>query len=215
MMHKKLVIQNSCRIAKSTVWLNQQPVFANVEAEKPGLFLKCVYNHFETAYPKYFKMDKLSKLGFLAADILIKNSPVFSSYAPKDIGLIMANSASSLDTDLHYQETINDPDNYYPSPSLFVYTLPNIVMGEICIKHHIQGENNFFISSQAQLDFLQPYVQQLFDEQMVKCVLFGWVELLGEAYDARLLLITEADMNRHTAESTIFETKSLEALFAS
>ncbi len=215
MMHKNLIIQNSCRIANNTVWLNQLPVFTNEEAGKPNLFLKSVYKHFETAYPKYFKMDSLSKLGFLAADILIKNSPVINAFKPSDIGLIMANSASSLDTDLNYQETIKDPANYFPSPSLFVYTLPNIVMGEICIRHNIQGENNFFISKHLQPDFMQPYVQSLFDNQLVKCVVFGWVELLGETYDARLILISEADMKLRTAESIIFETKNLEALFAS
>jgi hypothetical protein len=57
--------------------------------------------------------------------------------------LVFANRSSSLDTDFKYQESINSQENYFPSPAVFVYTLPNICVGEISIKHKMQTENAF------------------------------------------------------------------------
>ena len=42
-----------------------------------------------------------------------------------------------------FQETIQHADSYYPSPALFVYTLPNIVTGEIAIRNKYYGETSF------------------------------------------------------------------------
>ena len=95
-------------------------------------------------------MDSLSKLGWLAAEILLKDS--FNKEAlsvRKMSGLVFANANSSLDTDIKYYETAKD----IASPALFVYTLPNIVIGEICIRHNFKGENAFFISEQFDAGF--------------------------------------------------------------
>ena len=111
-----------------------------------GAFIKTLYKKEMISYPKFYKMDNLSKLGFLGAEMLFNEASFFDRYRKEDIGILIMNSSSSLDTDLSYNETIKDKSNYYPSPSLFVYTLANIVIGEICIRHKIKGENAFFVS---------------------------------------------------------------------
>ena len=100
-----------------------------------------LYRRYAGDYPKFFKMDTLSRLGFIAAEILLKE-PTANSQEPTAI--ILANRSASIKNDTDYLATISD-GNYYPSPALFVYTLPNIVTGEIAIRHHIQGETSFYI----------------------------------------------------------------------
>ena len=86
-------------------------------------------------------MDNLSKLGWLASEVLLKNSFDKENYQPEEIGIVLANANSSLDKDIKYWESVQD----MASPSLFVYTLPNIVIGEICIRNHFKGENALYI----------------------------------------------------------------------
>src|SRR5512138_3805161 len=105
-------------------------------------FIKSLYKKEGINYPKFFKMDGLSKLGFLTAELLLKRRTM-DRYGDDRVGLILSNSASSLDTDIAHSGTISERSNYFPSPSVFVYTLPNIMNGEICIRHKFKGENIF------------------------------------------------------------------------
>ena len=110
-----------------------------------------LYRRFAGDYPKFFKMDTLSRLGFIAAEILLKE-PIPSDRASrqriansqKPTAIILANRSASIKNDTDYMATISD-GKYYPSPALFVYTLPNIVTGEIAIRHQMQGETSFYI----------------------------------------------------------------------
>jgi len=128
-------ITSSCNINNNTVYKNGKPLFANNDADIQAFFLS-VYKRFEINYSRFYKMDNLSKLGWLASEILLKDSFKKDSYSPEDIGLILSNANSSLDTDQKYMAGVAD----VPSPSLFVYTLPNIVTGEICIRNNFKGE---------------------------------------------------------------------------
>ena len=80
--------------------------------------------------------------------------------------------AASLDTDLKHQATIANPQEYYPSPAVFVYTLPNICLGEISIRHQLHTEGSFFVldSYQQAAPFLQTYSQALLAQGYRKIV---------------------------------------------
>lgn len=128
-----------------------------------------LYRRYVGDYPKFFKMDTLCRLGFIAAEILLKQSAI--SIQPSAV--ILANRTASIKNDTDYLATISD-GNYYPSPSLFVYTLPNIVTGEIAIRHHIQGETSFYILDKP--EDLEPILRSTFNNQHSTSALAGWVE---------------------------------------
>ena len=102
-------------------------------------------------------MDSLSKLAFLAGDILLNEE--LSIEEENNIALVFSNKASSLDTDRKHQESIQNQENYYPSPAVFVYTLPNICIGEISIKHKLYSENSFFIFDSFNAEHLEVMLQ--------------------------------------------------------
>ena len=131
-MTKKLYIQNYCSIKNNRVTLNGNLIFEE-SSEDVKSFLKNVYQYLEPNYSKFFKMDTLSKLAFLSAEIILKD------VTQKNIAIILSNKASSLDTDRKHQDSISDKDNYYPSPAVFVYTLPIIGIGEISIRHQLKS----------------------------------------------------------------------------
>lgn len=129
-------------------------------------------------------MDNLAKLGWLAAEVLLKDFDK-EKYQPTDIGVVLTNASSSLDTDKRYYDSVQE----IASPALFVYTLPNIVIGEICIRHYFKGENAFYIFDRFNADFISRYVSILLETGQLKACICGWVELLGDEYKAVLFLI--------------------------
>jgi hypothetical protein len=177
-------------------------------------FFLAAYRHFAINYPKFHKMDNLSKLGFLSAELLLKDRNLGLQYSGDEVGIILMNASSSLDTDKSYQETINYRDNYFPSPSVFVYTLPNIVIGEICIKHKFFGEGSFFVLKEFDTFFLVDYVLSILDNDVLKCCIAGWVEINQDDFKSVVYLIEDtikSDVKfakfEPTAVQNIFEKK--------
>lgn len=186
MTEKKTYIKATCTIQKNEIILNGKSVF-NLDPTNFSDIAKKAYQYFEINYPKFFKMDNLSKLAFLAAELLLKNE--ISEEQENNIALVFANKSSSLDTDVKYQNSIVDSENYFPSPAVFVYTLPNICTGEISIKHQLKSENTFFIFDRFDSEFMTNYSNLLLNTNKAEKVLCGWVEYYNEEYKAFLYIV--------------------------
>ena len=191
-MKEALYITNWCKISNQSVTVNNKKEVFEENFPNFAAFIKNLYKKGQISYPKFYKMDNLSKLGFLGAEILLSESDVLKKYGTEEIGVIMANSSSSLDTDLDYQELIRDKSNYFPSPAVFVYTLPNILIGEICIRHKIKGENAFLISEEFNSNLIYNYVNELFTRNRVDSCFCGWVEVMGDKFNAFCVLVEKA-----------------------
>ncbi|MGJ8664963.1 MAG: 3-oxoacyl-ACP synthase [Patiriisocius sp.] len=179
--------------------LDGELLFSSSETELPEI-LKDIYKNLDTDYRKFFKMDTLSKAAFLPADVLLKSQNLASE--ENSIAVVLSNNASSLDTDRKHQESIAEADNFYPSPAVFVYTLPNICIGEISIKHRLFSENSFFIFETFNARHLQLYAKQLLNTKKADKVLCGWVNVDADKYESFLYLVTQTNEkgNHTTAE---------------
>ena len=167
-------VSNEIEITPASVLLNGQPIATNEQGEK---MLVELYRRYVKDYPKFFKMDTLSRLGFIAAELLLQDKQVDA--------VILANRSASIKNDTDYLATITG-ENYYPSPALFVYTLPNIVTGEIAIRHHIQGETSCYILENPEQ--LEPIILSQITRQSP--VLAGWCECSGpNTFNAKLQII--------------------------
>jgi hypothetical protein len=145
-------------------------------------FLSEIYNFSEINYPKFFKMDLISKAGILGAEYLLKGRENLET------AIFLANSSSSLDTDRNYQKTIGD-DSYFPSPSLFVYTLPNIVLGEIAIKHKLYGESLFYVLDDFDTQAIFDYFCNAAKNSRFEQAIIGWIECTENNCDVMLMLV--------------------------
>ncbi len=195
-MTRENYINASCVISNNVVYKNGQPVFEAKGSDLPE-FLMAAYRHFDSQYPKFFKMDNLSKLGWLANEVLLKDNFDKEKYRPEDIGIVLSNANSSLDTDIKYYETTKT----IASPAQFVYTLPNIVIGEISIRHHFKGENAFFIFEEFNAGFIEQYVSNLINNNILQCCICGWIEVLHNNYRTSLFLI-EKDKTTNSVNFT-------------
>ena len=165
----------------------------------PG-FIREIYARWEISYPKFYKMDDMSKLAFAASEILLRGSAVKDRFAPEEIGVVLTAPHSSLDTDCAHQSLITG--QYAPSPAVFVYTLANIMAGEICIRNGFKGENIVFSNESFVDEGIIRYVDALFDSGRIRACLCGEVDFFGKEFSARLFLVEERTDGAHDVVRT-------------
>lgn len=181
-------ILHHCQLKNNTVFLDGNCYFENKEANDFSAFAKSLYQFLDLKYSKFYKMDKMSKLGFLTFECLLKKVENFADLDHEKTGLFLANLNSSLETDEQYWATTQGTEAH-PSPSLFVYTLPNIVIGEMCIRHKIKGEHAFFVFEELDAAFVCNYVNDLLDTEKINACAVGWVESYGGNQEANFMWI--------------------------
>lgn len=148
-----------------------------------------IYRRCVGDYPKFFKMDPLSRLGFVASELLLGEEKPRKQDC-EDRAVVLYNRSASLADDLLYQETIQDPGNYYPSPAVFVYTLPNIVTGEIAIRNKYYGETAFYVFEDNDEEAFMAIVEQLFQDGTTTSAICGRVECEdAETFEAELFIV--------------------------
>jgi hypothetical protein len=187
----------SCHITPTKVELNGQRF--PVEAVEDQDWKKNLYHQLGIDYPKFYKMDALAKMAFLGTEMIAGQSDLHL-WGENDLALIFANRYASYDTDQRFIESYSEKGN--PSPSLFVYTLPNILTGELAIRHKWYGENIFFILEKFDTAFFIEQINFYFRKGAKAC-LCGWVESHNGKEDCMLFLvsseegmISEADLNK-------------------
>ena len=178
------------------VYINPEVVLVNdkllIHNEKGSAMLTELYRNHIGDYPKFFKMDTLSKLGFVASELLLQAEGQ-SRFEPRDDrAIIFFNRSASLQADTVYQATIQDMDNYYPSPAAFVYTLPNIVTGEIAIRNKYYGETSFIVLPEYDPKIMAQQLQHAFHDPMTTSILGGWLDCTDENhFEAELYIISK------------------------
>lgn len=215
MKKPNMIITRYCSINPEQVSVNKTILLENAGSEPENL-LKTLYRHLFIQYPKFFKMDPLSKLAFLSAEILLKDMDVTTRYPLEEIGMILLNASSSLETDEKHQESISDRGNYFPSPSVFVYTLPNIMTGEIAIRHKIKGENAVIISEKPDAQTIFQFVDELFSRKRVSCCITGWVESYHDRLSSCLMLVENEEKAKsfiEPEEIIIFDPSNINRIF--
>ncbi len=182
----------SCYINSNEIRLNDnKSVQIDFQGEN---WTKNLYTALQLDYPKFYKMDNLAKMAFLSSELL-KQSHDLQMYGEDDLALIFANRGASSTTDIKYTNSYES--NGSPSPSLFVYTLPNILTGELAIRNKWYGENIFFIQEKFNPEF---YIDQInfYLSKGSKACLCGWVESYQGSEECFLFLVEKTDANNKT-----------------
>ena len=73
---------------------------------------------------------------------------------------------------------------------MFVYTLPNIVTGEIAIRNKYYGETSFYVLEEKDDKVMKEIVEQAFQDPVTESAIEGWLECSdSEHFEAELYLI--------------------------
>lgn len=179
------------RITPEGAWLDGRLLPVKGEPNEKSL-LTTIYKQMIGDYPKYYKMDGLCRLGFIASELLLqaeKTEETSIKELQRSRGVVLFNRSSSISSDKKYLASIADKDNYFPSPSVFVYTLPNIVTGEIAIRNGYHGETSFYILPEKNEEQMQTLIQTAFLDSQTTSLLTGWIDYEDrEHYEADLYI---------------------------
>jgi 3-oxoacyl-(acyl-carrier-protein) synthase len=94
---------------------------------------------FKSEAQRFARMDWLSRLGLMAVELL---DACFETRAAPDLeqtGVCVETAAGCLTSDAEFLRL--------PRPTVFSYTLPSTVIGEICIRHRFKGPMLCLMSS--------------------------------------------------------------------
>lgn len=183
--NREFTTTHTIRITPEEVILDQRKLWkrkkelGEQEGKEHHSLLTSLYKQMIGNYPKFYKMDGLSRLGFVASEILLNAE---KGETDKERAIIFFNHSSSIASDRNYKESISDKNNYFPSPSIFVYTLPNIVTGEIAIRNHFHGETSFFILPDKDERMMEEILQASCRDVQSKSFLTGWIDYEDERH---------------------------------
>ena len=132
-------------------------------------------------YPKFHKMDGLSKLGFLTSELLMRCDHDGQQTEDEQRAVILFNHSASIDTDQHYLASIL-PEDYFPSPSLFVYA----------IRHHLHGETSFYSLASRNEQLMTRIQQAALSDSATTSMITGWIDYEDETHFCADMYILDA-----------------------
>lgn len=139
-------------------------------------------------YPKFYKMDTFSRLVFVASELLVMKEG--GNARDEGRAVVLFNGTSSVIADRKHIGTISDRDNFFPSPSTFLYTLPNIAAGEIAIRNSYKGETSFYILAGKDEELMSGIIEATFAGSSAGSMITGWVDCSDEdVFEADIRII--------------------------
>ncbi len=148
------------------------------------------YHALAIDYPKFFKMDAVSKLALIATEPIFRKHADLIDQAREHVGIVHSSRHGSLDTDQRYWDTLRKEG--LASPALFVYTLPNIAVGEITIRHRLHGPSFLLLSERPDAPKLRAACDTVMRDNGGAPVICGWSDIFAGAASATFLLIGTA-----------------------
>ncbi len=91
---------------------------------------------FDQPFPKFGRMDALSKLAMAAGQLVYRASNGFHGLKPREMAQVGGTMLGCLEVDAQFEATRLAGA---PSPAMFVYTLPSMFQGELAIHYRLQG----------------------------------------------------------------------------
>lgn len=180
---QEIVIAHSIHITDGRIVRDSKPLISENITTAEDIYRLQGYS-----YPKFFKMDILSKWAWLGVECLLKNgtASLDDGLDKTRVGVVLMTSEGCIDVDKKYQDSISD----IPSPALFVYTLPNIMLGEICIRHGYKGEQLCLLNDTFNQQELNFWASDLLYNRGMDACIGGWVNVKDGRQDVVLYWIT-------------------------
>ncbi len=204
-IHTKPAISNWLRVNKHSVIKDGSPLLSfnePIDSNAPDV----LYRALQCNYPKFFKMDLISKWVWLGAEVLLKQAAgvVYDGIDKTKIAIVLQTNHGCLDVDKKYSETLAT----IPSPALFVYTLPNIMLGEICIRHGFKGEQACVVSDGFDAKEMEFWVNDLLNNRGMEACLCGWVDATANNHELSLYWVSKQNGQLNFTADAMLEIHS-------
>ena len=152
-----------------------------------------IYKEHIGDYPKYYKMDTLARLAFVASELLLKaerDDNPDSMQHDEDRAVIFFNRSGSIVSDSKFFSSIRTAEEYFPSPAVFVYTLPNISVGEIALRNGYHGETSFYVLHEKSDTLMDKVLRASFQDADTRSIIGGWIDCTSdEEFECEISII--------------------------
>lgn len=199
----KAYIHHYLNWRQDKIYKDGNQCFGDPEGNSEHILLTA-YKALAMTYPKFYKMDLLSRLGILAVEWL---GPGIDHGRPFDTGIICSTHYGCLEVD----KAFNHSRESFASPALFVYTLPNIALGEICIRNKIKGPQVCLIEERTNAGLLCDNALNVLKRNRARNCIIGHIEATEKALFADLAWVSDTAEN---GNGVILNAEKLSAVFA-
>ena len=137
---------------------------------------------------RFFKMDLYSRLAYVGTSLLAKDS--LADYDPEDVALVIFTQNGSVLADRKHLSTFSNPEEFYPSPAVFINTLPNVVLGEIAVKNNVKGETTLVLLPSRDEAAMSRIIEATGSVTGPAVMICGWIDCDSEdSYIADLKML--------------------------
>lgn len=169
-------------------------------------------------YPRYYKMDLLSQLAFVASERLKGQGTRMAEeqeiclngqcsmvdepdWQGESTAIVLMGHSSSIVSDRKFLDSIDGEEGFFPSPAAFVYTLPSTAATEIAIRNSIFGEACFYLLPAKDPELMQQIIEATALGGATN-IIGGWVDAEDtDRLDCQLTLYT-ATPSTHTTHNS-------------
>ena len=123
---------------------------------------------------RFFKMDLYSRLAYVGTTLLAKDT--LEGVNPEDVALFIFTLNGSVLADRKHLSTFSNPDEFYPSPAVFINTLPNVVLGEIAVRNNIKGETTLVMLPDRDETTIDRILEASLSATRPSVMIYGWVD---------------------------------------
>ena len=163
------------RLTPEGLWLDDQAV--PLEARGAALVTE-IFKKFLADGSRFFKMDLYSRLAYVGTSLLAKDA--LEACDPEDRAMVIFTENGSVLADRKHLSTFSNPEEFFPSPAVFINTLPNVVLGEIAVKNDIKGETTLVLLPRRDEAAMHRIVEATTAATKPSALLCGWVDCAGE-----------------------------------
>lgn len=159
------------RITPEGLWMDDQAV--PLENRGSALVTE-IFKKYLADGSRFFKMDLYSRLAYVGTTLLAKDA--LEDAGSEDRALVIFTQNGSVLADRKHLSTFSHPDEFFPSPAVFINTLPNVVLGEIAVKNSIKGETTLVLLSDRDETAMQRIIEATVAATRPSVLICGWVD---------------------------------------
>ncbi len=159
-----------------------------VSFESTGVeLLTEIYRKCLPANPKFHKMDLYSRLAYAGASLALKGAP--GDCDPCGIAMLLFTENGSVLADRRHLSAFRGEEGFYPSPAVFVNTIPNAVLGEIAVQYGIKGETDLVMLPRRDENVMRTVTGVTLNAVRPDAAVCGWVDCTGgDSFSADVVL---------------------------
>ena len=149
--------------------------------------LRAAYQALAMDYPKFHKMDLAAKLAVLVAEPVLRVARDRGADLAEGTAVLALSRSGSGSSDVEHWRIRQGSG--LASPAVFVYTLPNIGLGEITIRHRIFGSSLCLLDHEPKTELVLRSIRVLHERDRMEWIVCLWSDIFADRYDARAVLL--------------------------